>query len=1007
MPATKKQRLQILKADEIDALYCLPTFNQTEREEYFALDDKLLRYVRSLSRLETQYYFVLYLGYFRAKPVVPQFHLTQVRSDIQYLSQRYFSGKKPQQVSLAKATKSRVINQVLAQLEFSTLTPKHSAALQSRLFDVATIYSDPRYLLDEALAFFSQQRIALPGYSTLQSLVTTVLSSERQRTEDIMSKNLSVEAVQALQSIMENKGELSNLSEYRGSARGFASSELERELSTHQTLQRLYPTLKALLSLLQLSRGNMIYYASLVKHRSLYKLRRTPKWQGLLYLVCYLYFRYRENNDRLVTAFCYRVEKHREAAKAYARQRVADDLEVVRTKLKEAGSILRLFTDHDIEDSLSFGEVRQRAFSLLEASDLDRVSQHLCQSELDLRDYQWQYVDQHARKTGKMLRKLFIAIDIETLQPALTEQIIVAKRELTRHSSMQTMNESLIPPREQPYIAQDTPDPLRFEHYLYQRIATYIESGQVYVTESEKNRRLEDDLIPSDTWRADKASLIEKTGLTRLATPIAETLSQLEERFQTLLKRVTLNIKADANEFVKCQPRSNQLTWSLANRRWKTAIDNPVYNQLQHKGIIEVMRYVSRKTDYLSAFSAIASRKKTVKANDEDLIACLFGNGANYGLHHIASVSDRSVGSLRAVNDSYIRPETTQAANDLISNATAKLPIFKYYTINEQAPFGSIDGQKHACRINTFKARFSAKYFRKGKGVSALTLVVNHVPVNTTVNAPNEYEAHFAFDLLYNNSSEIQPSSVATDTHGVNSVNFALLDIFGYQFSPRYARFKRIFEGLFDVSVTPELDITLKKPIKRKLIEQEWDNIQHIVCSLSRKSTSQSTVVKKLANSKRSTRTLQALREYDRLIKCIYVLEYVDNQTLRQFVQQALNRGEAYHQLRRAIASVNGNQFRGGHDYQIEQWNDCARLIANCIIYYNSALLSGLVQRFEEKGNQTVIDLLANLSPVAWSHIQLAGNYTFADEQNTLNLEALLEDVNPLSEGTLGDDEDV
>jgi TnpA family transposase len=165
-------------------------------------------------------------------------------------------------------------------------------------------------------------------------------------------------------------------------------------------------------------------------------------------------------------------------------------------------------------------------------------------------------------------------------------------------------------------------------------------------------------------------------------------------------------------------------------------------------------------------------------------------------------------------------------------------------------------------------------------------------------------------------------------------------------------------------------------------------------------------VVKKLANTKRSTRTLQALREYDRLIKCIYVLEYVDNQTLRQFVQQTLNRGEAYHQLRRAIASVNGNQFRGGHDYQIEQWNDCARLIANCIIYYNSALLSGLVERFKEKGNQTVVDLLAKLSPVAWSHIQLAGNDTFADEQDTLNLEVLLEDVNPLSDGTLGDDED-
>ncbi len=49
----------------------------------------------------------------------------------------------------------------------------------------------------------------------------------------------------------------------------------------------------------------------------------------------------------------------------------------------------------------------------------------------------------------------------------------------------------------------------------------------------------------------------------------------------------------------------------------------------------------------------------------------------------MSSISDRAIGVLRAVNDGYIRPETTSEANDMISNALAKLPIFNYYTINE------------------------------------------------------------------------------------------------------------------------------------------------------------------------------------------------------------------------------------------------------------------------------------------------------------------------------------
>ncbi|MEZ8862567.1 Tn3 family transposase [Vibrio sp. 10N.247.311.51] len=190
----------------------------------------------------------------------------------------------------------------------------------------------------------------------------------------------------------------------------------------------------------------------------------------------------------------------------------------------------------------------------------------------------------------------------------------------------------------------------------------------------------------------------------------------------------------------------------------------------------------------------------------------------------------------------------------------------------------------------------------------------------------------------------------------------------------------------------------MRRPFNTSLIKQEWKNIQRIICSLSRKTTTQSTIITKLSNGKQNSRTLAALREYDRIIKSLYVLDYVDDKLLRQFVQQALNRGEAYHQLRRAIASINGNQFRGGNDYQIDQWNDCVRVIANCIIYYNSALLSNLIEKFEQEKNPEVVSLIAGLSPVAWRHIQLAGNYTFGVKKDNIILEKLLENLAPWTE---------
>jgi TnpA family transposase len=78
--------------------------------------------------------------------------------------------------------------------------------------------------------------------------------------------------------------------------------------------------------------------------------------------------------------------------------------------------------------------------------------------------------------------------------------------------------------------------------------------------------------------------------------------------------------------------------------------------------------------------------------------------------------------------------------------------------------------------------------------------VANQAPINARVIGANEHESHFIFDLLYNNSSEISPSVLSTDTHGANQVNFGLLDLFGYTFAPRYAKVSKVIDGLFTLS---------------------------------------------------------------------------------------------------------------------------------------------------------------------------------------------------------------
>jgi len=96
------------------------------------------------------------------------------------------------------------------------------------------------------------------------------------------------------------------------------------------------------------------------------------------------------------------------------------------------------------------------------------------------------------------------------------------------------------------------------------------------------------------------------------------------------------------------------------------------------------------------------------------------------------------------------------------------------------------------------------------------------------------------------------------------------------------------------------------------------------------------------------------------MLKAMYLLDYIDDASLRTYVQRALNRGEAYHQLRRAIAHVNGNRFRGKSDDEIVLWNECARLLTNAIIYFNSLILTRLLEYFEEEGDDKKLSKLSS-----------------------------------------------
>jgi hypothetical protein len=82
-------------------------------------------------------------------------------------------------------------------------------------------------------------------------------------------------------------------------------------------------------------------------------------------------------------------------------------------------------------------------------------------------------------------------------------------------------------------------------------------------------------------------------------------------------------------------------------------------------------------------------------------------------------------------------------------------------------------------------------------------------------------------------------------------------------------------------------------------------------------------------------------------------------------------------------------RFRNEEDQQL--WHECSRLITNCIIFYNTAILSRLWAHKTAAGDTRGAALITQISPIAWQHINFYRRYEFTKGPEPINLDAIVE----------------
>ncbi len=273
-------------------------------------------------------------------------------------------------------------------------------------------------------------------------------------------------------------------------------------------------------------------------------------------------------------------------------------------------------------------------------------------------------------------------------------------------------------------------------------------------------------------------------------------------------------------------------------------------------------------------------------------------------------------------------------------------------------------------------------------------MIANYLAVNAKNIGLNEYEGSFLYDIISGNKTDIRIDMVTGDNHSLNQLNFLVLDSIDVEYVPSIKSIREASENLCapEVKKYGEGFLQPKTGVDIDLIRSQKHGILRVLLSLLLQENTQTNIIRKLNSHTRYARLRAALFEYNKILRSIHVLNLIDDMALRKSIRIARNRTESYHQMQSMIRKVYNGIFKGKRITNNQISAHSARLVANCIIAYNSTILNAVYEKLlADNVDEKIIERFARISPIAWTHLTMTGRYSFKTAGDKIDIDQLAE----------------
>jgi len=991
-------RLNILSFSEQKAFDGPKELTGDERKLYFRKSPAIDAILTFIKNPPHQIPFVLMLYHFK---ISKKFFQKQVfhQRDIEYVSRQLGQNQLKDVTNLRSQTFNRYKNQILEHTGYTGFDQEAKEIVSIKANSLAIQYIRPKVIFNDCIELLLEQRIEIPKYHTLLLIISNALQQYKNSLLKVLDENLSIETKEWLDELLlfDEGQSISKLTALKAFYQSVKPKEIKFNTEDFEKLQKMHDKLQPIIQSLPINAKGIEYFATIVIKSDIFRIKRRRDKDRYLHLIAFIIYQYAKLHDTLVEILLKSVSSFNSSSKREHKERCyelrSDHEKSIKeyinsvSKQNRGIKLMHLVHKKEISVERKYSKIANILDYLFDT--IEKIDEHLMEDKSQHSDSEYfNILEKKSRSLQSKLTPILKVLRFEDSKSSASNHI----KKAIQHFQERKGNLLAKPPMDFLSVEEKSevlPEgKTRISLYkalLFRKITDNVKSGSLNLQSSYKFKALDDYMIPKEEWDKNKKTLLKQAGLEQYSD-CEKVLNTLEDVLNKEYTHTNDNIINKFNEHIRISDVNDYVLNTPAIESVESGLSDYLPD-IRTVSMQEVLSTVNKLSGFLKSFEYYKTSNNR-QASSDLLIAGIMSLGYGMGNNDIAAISkNMSSSALENTVNWCFTTDNIRNAIDEILRTTEATGIPNLYVNKNEKLHTSSDGQKWKVANDSLNAHYSFKYHGKDQGVTVGSFMdKRNLLYYSTVMSSAIREAAYVIDGLMENSvvkSEIH----STDTDGYSEVIFGVTHFLSIFSAPRIKGIKHQVLSMFPAGYKVRYKrkgykILPTHVINVKIIKEFYDEILRFMATIKLKRSTASQLLSRLNSYSTQHKLYQALKEFGKIIKSIFILKYLDDVKLRQSIEKQLSLIENNNKFSKAIAQENDQSFIQQTQEEQIMAESCRRLMKVAIICWNCLYLYKIMSKEQQKDKRMeIIKTIRNSSIMTWKHVNLKGEYDFSDEK--------------------------